>query len=416
MSNLPMRKLVAHAVGGGWGQDTSAEGLVEVAIIRGADFPKVTLGDLSGLPIRWEQERKLPQRTLQPGDIVLEVSGGTNQRPTGRTVYISERLLESTPSPVIPASFCRLVRIDRHRADPHYVYWWLQGMHADGRTWAYQNRSTGIANFQFEHFLDTERVRLPPLNVQRSIAATLGALDDKIESNRRATEMLGELAQSTFLRWRNSTLPQCETSFGEYADVYGGATPKTSVPEYWNGALAWTTPTDVTGLLAPYLFRTGRTITTPGLASCSAAMHPPGTIFMTSRATIGAFAVNQIPAATNQGFIAVRPRQAFDRWFLFEEMRRRVSEFIDNANGSTFLEISRGRFKELALSVPPSDQIREIDSQLAPMHAKSAQLAQESQKIASLRDVLLPELLSGRIRVPEAVAVVHDVISESEGS
>ncbi|MCB0878271.1 MAG: restriction endonuclease subunit S, partial [Thermoleophilia bacterium] len=175
-----MRELVTHAIGGGWGSDESEDGLEQVAVIRGADFPSAAVGDVSGVPVRWESARKIPQRLLQPGDIILEGSGGTSDRPTGRTVFASARLLESIGRPAIPASFCKLVRIDQRSADPYYVYWWLQGMYADGRTWSYQNRSTGIANFQFEHFLDTEMVDLPAMAEQRAIAATLGALDDKI--------------------------------------------------------------------------------------------------------------------------------------------------------------------------------------------------------------------------------------------
>lgn len=242
---------------------------------------------------------------------------------------------------------------------------------------------------------------LPPTATQRAIAATLGALDDKIESNRRATGLIDALARMLFQHWRDAAGPTKSSSFGSSSDVFGGATPKTAVQDYWDGELAWATPTDVTRLASPYLAATGRTITAAGLASCTATLHPVGTILMTSRATIGAFAISVVPTATNQGFIAVRPRRPSDRWFLFEEMRSRVDEFVGNANGSTFLEISRGRFKELPLLVPPEDQIEQLDRLLAPLHSKAAQLAAESDELAVLRDTLLPELLSGRVRAQE---------------
>lgn len=238
---------------------------------------------------------------------------------------------------------------------------------------------------------------LPPLAEQRAIAATLGALDDKIESNRRAIEIVQRITRAVFSRWRSEATTVEASTFGAYADVYGGATPKTAVAEYWGGHLDWTTPTDVTGLSAPYLFGTSRRITDSGLQSSNTVMHPSGTIFMTSRATIGAFAISQVPAATNQGFIAVRPRRDADRYFLFEEMRARVPEFLENANGSTFLEISRGRFKELPLDLPAREDIALLDEQLTPLHTKAAQLASESERLGSLRDSLLPELLTGRI-------------------
>jgi type I restriction enzyme S subunit len=132
---------------------------------------------------------------------------------------------------------------------------------------------------------------------------------------------------------------------------------------------------------------------------------------MTSRATIGAFAVTQIPAATNQGFVAVRPRKPEHCWFLFEEMRARVPEMLDRANGSTFMELSRGNFKLMTLAVPSEHALRELDAALAPLHDRAAQLDRESSRLALLRDILLPELLSGRVRVPEAFAAVEEVVA-----
>ena len=300
----------------------------------------------------------------------------------------------------------RLGRVLRKSVDTDlaYLYYLMRGKEyrqevqtsASGST-VHHTSPSRILAFEFP---------LPPLEEQRGIAATLGALDDKIDSNRRVIELLDELARIEFRRWRQTAALDETSTFGDFVDVYGGATPKTKVEEYWGGDLAWTTPTDVTGLSAPYLFTTSRKITQEGLGSCTAVMHPTGTIFMTSRATIGAFAINQVPAATNQGFIAVRPRQELHRWFLFEEMRSRVDEFIGNANGSTFLEISRGRFKALPVDVPTIEAVERLHAVVDPLHTKAAQCDQENQKLADLRDALLPELLSGRIRVPEAAQAV----------
>jgi type I restriction enzyme S subunit len=132
---------------------------------------------------------------------------------------------------------------------------------------------------------------------------------------------------------------------------------------------------------------------------------------MTSRATIGAFAVTQVPAATNQGFIAVRPRRPEHCWFLFEEMRSQLPEMLDRANGSTFMELSRGNFKLMELAVPDDRALEDLDAKLSPLHAKAAQLAAESAQLVRLRDALLPELLSGRIRVPEAREAVQEVVA-----
>jgi type I restriction enzyme S subunit len=254
------------------------------------------------------------------------------------------------------------------------------------------------------------RVLLPPLAEQRAIAGVLGALDDKIESNRRLQEICMSLAIVEHVWWRETVHSFVETTFGDFCDVFGGATPSTEEPSYWGGEFAWLTPTDVTALDAPYLFKTSRTLTDEGLKAASTRMHPVGTVFMTSRATIGAFAVAQIPCSTNQGFIAVHPRQDYHRWFIYHEMKSRVELMYDMSSGSTFRELSRGTFKNMEVSVPNSAaDFERLAQVLEPLHSKAVNASRENFKLRALRDTLLPELLSGRLRVEDADLMMENV-------
>lgn len=332
---------------------------------------------------------RLSRHKLRPGDIVYSRRGDVE-----KCALITER-----EAGWLCGTGCLLVRVQGPSVDPRFLSYALSLPYT--RSWITQHAVGATMPNLNADILREVPVDLPSLAMQLQIAATLGALDDKIESSQRAIGTLNDLAVAQFKAWREEAQVAKTSTFGSFADVYGGATPSTTEPTYWDGGLAWTTPTDVTRLPSPYLFATARTTTEDGLRSSAAVMHPVGTILMTSRATIGAFAVNQIPASTNQGFIVVRPRREADRWFLFEEMRSRVPEFLDNANGSTFLEISRGRFKELPLEVPADEAIAALDDTLAPLHDKAAQLVQETMALEELRDTLLPELLSGRIRVAE---------------
>ena len=175
---IPIGNLVSFSRGGGWGNDEPFNGAVEVAIIRGADFPAIEIGNYCGLPIRYEKEAKVKSVALRAGDIVLENSGGTDTRPTGRTLLINEELLNEYGCPIIPASFCRVVRFD-NSVDCEFIYFWLQEMFNAGRTWGYQNRSTGLANFQFKTFSQMELVPKLPLDTQRKIGTLLSAIEQK---------------------------------------------------------------------------------------------------------------------------------------------------------------------------------------------------------------------------------------------
>lgn len=396
----PVREFVKFYIGGGWGKEgPSSSADQQVAILRGADFPSASRGDATGLPIRWESNRKVARRSLRSGDIVLEVSGGTKNRPTGRSVYVTQRLLDQHEFPTIPASFCRLIRPDKAVVDPRYLGYWLRDMFVQGRTWGYQVQSTGLANFNVETFLDREVVRTPAIQEQRRIAGVLGAFDDLVELNRLHIEHLMALSSALYSLVRRRATKTL--TFGDVAEVRGGGTPSTRNPAYWGGPFAWATPTDVTRLLSPYLFRTDRTLTPEGLDACASRLYPVGSILMTSRATIGALALNQVPVATNQGFLVVLPRADSDRYVLFHEMLARVSDFKAHANGSTFLELSRGRFKELLLPWPDNAQREAFHARVAPLHEMACALEIENADLRRTRDELLPLLMSGAVRVSE---------------
>lgn len=235
----PVRELVEFYIGGGWGFEEPSEGLEEVAIIRGADFPRVAMGDSRAVPVRWEESKKVARRALREGDLVLEISGGTKDRPTGRSVFVSDGVLRPHHVPVIPASFCRLLRPDPMRVVPRYLYYWLQDMYRDGRTWGYQVQSTGLANFNIEWFLDRELVRVPPLDEQRRIAEVLGALDDLIDTNELVADRATSLAQALAMRAGDVQVPLAEIAApaNSRTVVPHGVTDHYSLPAFDSGRM-----------------------------------------------------------------------------------------------------------------------------------------------------------------------------------
>lgn len=271
------------------------------------------------------------------------------------------------------------------------------------RTWLRQHAGGSTMPSLNQGILERVEILLPPLDEQRRIAGVLGALDDLIETNQRLIASLVNQADAIALQHRLHSAGDVST-FGAVAKVSGGGTPSTKSPEFWGGPICWATPTDMTALPSPYLFGTSRTITQAGLDACSSELFPEGSLLMTSRATIGPSAVTQVPTAVNQGFIVLEPLLDIDRWFLFHELRRRVPEFIARANGSTFMEISRGVFKSLDVEWPDTESRSRLHGWLEPLHAAAATLQREVADLCRTRDELLPLLLSGRVSVREVAA------------
>jgi len=159
---LPFGKLLNLTIGGDWGKDEpDGEHTIEVAIVRGTDMPDIKGGSIQTVPCRYVTPKKLKSRLLQDGDLIIEVSGGSKTQATGRSLYCTEMLLDGFGRPVVPASFCRLLRpLSREVGLLLAVH--LSVIYAAGKMWNYQVQSTGLANFQTTHFLESELVVVPP--------------------------------------------------------------------------------------------------------------------------------------------------------------------------------------------------------------------------------------------------------------
>ncbi len=383
-----MRSTVLHAIGGGWGNETSSVSTSRVAVIRGADFPAVLVGDTRGLPRRWEKDSKLPQRLLLAEDIVLEISGGTSDRPTGRSVFISQRLLDEIGIPAIPASFCKLVRIDRSVADPYFVYWCLQNMFNQGRAWNYQNRSTGIANFQFEYFLDQEEIPGFPLEEQRAIAATLGALDDKIESNTRLVKLIPEIISVYVAKELENNCSEIPVSnLAEF--VNGGAYTKGASG---NGRVVIRIAELNSGIGSSTVYNN---IEVPDNKTARA-----GDILMSWSGTLGVYVWTLDEAIINQHIFKVLPKE-YPSWLVFDRLNSAISEFraIAADKATTMGHIRRDHLNSTLIEIPERAGIERLNEICGLLWRKYISTQLEINELSSLRDALLPELMSGRIRV-----------------
>jgi type I restriction enzyme S subunit len=143
-------------------------------------------------------------------------------------------------------------------------------------------------------------------------------------------------------------------------------------------------------------------ITELGLKKSSARLFPPFSVMMTSRATIGAIAINPTEACTNQGFITCIPNDSFPLYILLHWLRDNVDMFISLASGATFKEISKGVFKEIKLLVPPKDIADRFEQTVGPMMQQALVLQRKNANLRAQRDLLLPKLVSGEIDVSAA--------------
>jgi len=179
----PFGELLDLTIGGDWGKETPDEKHTQpIAIIRGTDIASIKAGIFSKIPHRYTTSQKIKNRALSDGDIIIEVSGGSPDQPTGRSCYITNSILKKLDSVVVPASFCRLFR-PKNSLLGIILKLHLEVLYEQGGTWVYQNQSTGISNFQTQYFLANELVLIPTLPVQKLFFDTIRPIANKQASD-----------------------------------------------------------------------------------------------------------------------------------------------------------------------------------------------------------------------------------------
>ena len=159
---VKMKQVLLYYIGGGWGEDEKTATFSSASyVIRGTDFVDIQKGKWLQCPYRYHKESNSNSRKLNPWDIILEVSGGTQEQPVGRTLIVTPELIEYMSGKVICASFCKLLRCNEEVVSPLYFYYWMQYLYNARIIDKFQLQSTGIINFKFEYFLRKGDIMIP---------------------------------------------------------------------------------------------------------------------------------------------------------------------------------------------------------------------------------------------------------------
>lgn len=359
---------------------------------------RIDISDVLAMPMSDEQ---FAQFQVRRGDILL--NEGQSLELVGRcALYLGEY-----PEPCAIQN--QLIRFRAHRGvSAEFASYLFRYCQQTGIFARIALQTTSIAHLGGSRF---GRLRLAwpqDEREQRAIAEALGDADALLGALDRLLAKKRNLKQAAMqqLLTGQTRLPGFGerwevTRLAEVANIRSGGTPDTSNARYWNGKIAWCTPTDITALGGrKHLDATSRTITKEGLLASSAEMIPSGCVVMTSRATIGECAINVVPLTTNQGFKNFVPKANTDTDFLYYLLSTQKQGFISLCGGSTFLEIGKTQLVgyEVRLPVQKNEQTA-IATVLSDIDAELDALAARRAKTATLKQGMMQELLTGRTRL-----------------
>ena len=298
------------------------------------------------------------------------------------------------------------------------------------------------------NFIYSIPLKIPGADEQDAIVSMLQVLDDRITLLRETNATLEAIAQALFKSWfvdfdpvrakmagrvpdgmdeaTAALFPDAleETELGlvpkgwrampvgDAVDTVGGATPDTKNEAFWDPPLhCWTSPKDLSGASAPVLLNTERRISDLGLNRISSGLLPAGSLLMSSRAPIGYLAIAQVPVAINQGYIGILPGGKLSPLFMLFWCRHNMDAIKGRANGSTFMEISKKAFRPIPALVPTSELLERFDEVVGALFARLVENVLQATGLAEVRDTLLPRLISGQLRLPEAQAPLEEALA-----
>lgn len=347
-------------------------------------------------PVQWSTSFS---KTAEPGDILFCVRGST----TGRMNWADQQYAIGRGI----ASISAINPQERHfvRAAIDLVLPELLAA-ATGSTFP------NVSRLQLSEL----PVALPSAAVRTEISGLLGALDDKIESNRQICSLINLLSEELFcsrFRLRKDCTTKGILTIGDLGEIVGGGTPSKKVEEYYvDSGIAWLTPKDLARDSSTFRHHGAIDISELGLRKSSARSLPRGTVLFTSRAPIGYIAIASGETSTNQGFKSIVPHPEFGTAFTFYLLKQLTPEIVSSANGSTFKEISKGGLASISFDAPDRASVREFNSLVQPLLDLQEAKESETCRLSKLRDALLPELMSGRMRVNKAGRLVSEALDE----
>jgi type I restriction enzyme S subunit len=302
---------------------------------------------------------------------------------------------------------------DFKQNDPLYLYYLLKTLPLSSF-----GGGSAVPTLNRNHIHPLIIKHTPNINTQRQIASILKSLDDKIEVNRRINDNLEQQAQALFKSWfvdfepfKDGELVESELGMipkgwrvgilNELGDIVGGSTPSKAKAEYYtNDGIAWLTPKDLSISQRKFTSKGEIDITQEGYESCSTKLMPRGSVLFSSRAPIGYITIAKNDICTNQGFKSVIPKLAGTA-FLYCFLKESTQEIENKATGSTFKEASGTLMKSLPTIIPEKAVLDDFEDLLSPLFYQQEVVEEENSLLSSLRDSILPRLMSGKLNASE---------------
>lgn len=280
---------------------------------------------------------------------------------------------------------------DFHGNVPKFAYYWFLGSDLSSYN------SGSVQPMLNRNYIAKVPVQLPPVDEQRAIAATLGALDDKIESNDRAVGLAEQLGQTLFAATATHFRPLVELALL----TMGSSPPGSSYNEDGDGLPFYQGVRDF-GVRYP---------TVRVWTNDPRRIAEPNDTLLSVRAPVGRLNRAAVRCCVGRGVASVRAANSPSTLYYSLRHSSHLWEPYEQ-EGTVFGAINRRDLANAQIPWVSDGHLSDLETKLASLDDRIESFTAETRTLAQLRDSLLPELLSGRIKVSEARETIEETIDE----
>ena len=337
---------------------------------------------------------------VKRGDILI-----TSEAPFGQVFFwdsdekivLSQRL------------FC--VRIKKE-IDSRFVYYYMTTSRFQSEMSSRASGTTVLGLRQPE--LLKCSISIPSLDIQCRIASILSSLDDKIAVNKKICENLEAQAQALFKHWFIDFAPFKDGKFidselglipegwrvctlGELCKCELGGTPSRANKSYWGGNIAWINSGEVNKFR---ICEASEYITEEGLNHSATKLLPSKTtVLAITGATLGQISLLEIDSCANQSVVGVKENENIPYTFIYPSLKGNINKLVNMQTGGAQQHINKDNIQSLQIIVPTKNIMEEYNLTTLPLYEEIGKLCFENLRLSTLRDTLLPKLMSGQIKV-----------------
>lgn len=323
---------------------------------------------------------------------------------------LSNIMFVDNPFWTVDTMFWSIINTDK--VDPKFLFYSICK-----RDFASMNVGSAVPSMTVNILNDIQISYPKNIEDQRRIASILSSLDRKIELNNKINADLEEMAQAIFKNWfvdfepfKNGKFVDSELGMipegwkvgclGDMGAVVCGKTPSKSNSNYYGGDIPFIKIPDMHGNV--FVESSEDRLTELGSLSQIKKLIPPYSLMVSCIATVGLVSINTKPSHTNQQINTVIPHNKSALFYLYQYIKNN-EELLKNMGrgGTTTLNVNTRSFSNIRLLIPSEIALEQFHRVVEGLFKKIELNLHESRTLSTLRDTLLPRLMSGELEVPE---------------